>query len=197
MNYTLIFTIVITIIVLYLIYLIYKNWYAGIRVQSGIDNRYYLVRNISKEYNQKAADTLAALNLKTAKLINHLKSIDNGSFQKNIDLLVYRYKPEELMENILEIDTSFTIDKGRRMEICIDPRDNSKDPKIHDINILAYVKNHELAHCASITYGHTPEFKRNFQYILKKAIEIGVYEYVDYSRTPVEYCGMEIKNSVI
>lgn len=190
---------VITCIVIILIfYFIYKNYYAGIKVKSNIDNRYYLVRNVSTEYNQKAADTLAMLNTRIFKLIKHLKSIDNGPFQKNIDLLIYRYNPDELMENILQIDTSFTIDKGQRMELCIDTRETgNSDPQIHDLNTLVFVLAHELGHCASITYNHTPEFKRNFQYILKKAIEIGIYKYVDYSKHPVNYCGMKIEHNII
>lgn len=188
---------VIVSIVLLIIYFIYKNYYVGIKVKSNIDNRYYLVRNVSNEYNQKAADTLAILNAKVAKLIQHLKSIDNGPFQKNVDLLISRYNPNELMENILQIDTSFTIDKGQRMELCIDTRDVNSIPQIHDINTLMYVIQHELSHCASITYNHTPEFKRNFQYLLKKSIEIGIYNYVDYSKNPVMYCGMKIQHNIL
>lgn len=189
--------IIIFIVILLSIYFIYKNYFAGKKIKSNIDNRFYLVRNVSDSYNQKAADTLATLNIKVEKLIKHLKSIDNGAFQKNIDLLIYRYNPNELMENIMQIDTSFTIDKGQRMELCIDHRDGKLDPQIHDINTLVFVVFHELSHLASITYNHTPEFLRNFQYILKAAIEIGIYKYVDYSKNPITYCGMEIKNNVL
>jgi len=187
-----------SIIFLLVFYFIYKNYYAGIKVKSNIDNRYYFVRNVSKEYNQKAADTLAKLNASIDKLIKHLKSIDNGTFQKNVDLLIYRYNPNELMENIMQIDTSFTIDKGQRMELCIDTREPiNLEPEIHDLNTLLYVLAHEISHCASITYNHTPEFKRNFQYILKKAIEIGIYKYIDYSKTPINYCGMKIEHNIL
>jgi len=102
------------------------------------------------------------------------------------------------MENIMQIDTSFTIDKGQRMELCIDTREPiNLEPEIHDLNTLLYVLAHEISHCASITYNHTPEFKRNFQYILKKAIEIGIYKYIDYSKNPINYCGMKIEHNIL
>lgn len=182
-------------IVFYLMFIEIKKWCSSIYIKSNIDNRYYLVRNVNETYNQQASDTLAILNLNNQKLIEHLKGSDNGEYQTNVDLLIYRYNPETLMENILQHDTSFTINKGEKVEFCLDSRKG--DNKIHDINTLIFVNLHELAHTASITNGHNTEFKRNFAYLLKKAIEIGIYKYIDYSKKSVEYCGMEIKNSIL
>lgn len=186
----------IALIILYFLFTQIKKWYSSIYIKSNIDNRYYLVRNVNKEYSQQAADTLAIINANNQKLINYLKSIDNGEYQTNINVLVYRYNPETLMENILQHDTSFTINKGEKVEFCLHDRKGDKN-KIHDINTLTFISTHELGHTASITNGHNTEFKRNFAYLLKRAIEIGIYKYVDYSKKSVEYCGMEIKNSII
>lgn len=186
----------IALIILYFLFLQIQKWYSSIYIKSNIDNRYYLVRNVNKEYAQQAADTLAIINANNQKLINYLKSIDNGEYQTNINILIYRYNPETLMENILQHDTSFTINKGEKVEFCLHDRKGDNN-KIHDINTLTYISTHEIAHTASITNGHNTEFKRNFAYLLKKAIEIGIYKYVDYSKKSVEYCGMEIKNSII
>lgn len=186
----------ITLIILYFLFLQIKKWYSSIYIKSNIDNRYYLVRNVNKEYNQQAADTLAIINGNNQKLINYLKSIDNGEYQTNINILIYRYNTETLMENVLQHDTSFTINKGEKVEFCLHDRKNENN-KIHDINTLTYVNLHELSHIASITNGHNTEFKRNFAYLLKRAIEIDIYKYIDYSKNSIEYCGMEIKNSIL
>lgn len=183
------------IIIFYCIYTHIFTFFKGIRVTSKIDNRSYLVRNINPEYNQKVADTLATVNLRVLKLINYLKTKSNGTFQINVDLLASRYNPDTIMENILAVDTSFTINKGERMEVCVDNREI--EPKIEDINTLMYCILHELSHMASITYGHNLEFQKNFAFLVRKAIEIKIYHYVDYSKTPVMYCGMKINNNII
>jgi hypothetical protein len=168
--------------------------FKGTRVQSKIDNRYYLVRNVNPEYNQKTADMLAVLNKRMLKLIEHLKTTDNKDYQVNVDLLISRYNPDDIMENILQVDTSFVTDK-LHMEICVD--DRKEEPKLEDINTLVFVVVHEMSHMASITYSHNAEFNKNFTFLLKKAIEIGIYTYVDYSKFPVTYCGMELTSTVI
>jgi hypothetical protein len=182
-------------IISYCIYNHLFTYFKGIRVLSKLDNRYYLVKNINNEYNQKVADTLASVNLRILKLIDYLKTTDNKEYQINVDLLTSRYNPDTIMENILGVDTSFTIDKGTRMEVCVDNRE--PEPKIEDINTLMFCLVHELGHMASITYGHNAEFKKNFAFLLRKAIEIKIYNYIDYSKTPVMYCGMKITNNII
>lgn len=179
-------------------YCIYNHiftFFKGIHVKSKIDNRQYLVKNINPEYNQKVADLLATANQRILKLIDYLKTTDNKEYQINVDLLSSRYNPDTIMENILGVDTTFTIDKGSRMEICTDTRNS--ELQIEDLNTLMFVITHECGHMASITYGHNTEFKKNFAFLLRKAIEIGIYNYVDYSKTPVMYCGMPITNNII
>jgi hypothetical protein len=58
-----------------------------------------------------------------------------------------------------------------------------------------FVVLHEMAHLMTTTIGHTPEFWANFRRILKDAIGAGVYHEVNYTREPVEYCGMKITSS--
>ena len=35
----------------------------------------------------------------------------------------------------------------------------------------------------------------NMNYLLKEAIQIGIYQRVDYKVNPIDYCGMEINNT--
>ena len=171
----------------------YKLLYS-VKIKSRVDNKYYTVRNVSPEYSINAADTLATLNKNVGILLDYLKANDD-SFSTR--LLIDRYNPDKLSENILQIDTTFTIDKGP-IEFCLDSRDPTQNTnEIHDINTLTYVIIHELAHLASVTYNHTPEFKRNFAFLVKKSIECGIYKYQDYSKQSVDYCGISIKHSII
>ena len=64
-----------------------------------------------------------------------------------------------------------------------------------DPNTLMYVAIHELAHIATKEIGHTPNFWRNFKFLLTQAKLINVYNPIDYKNEPQEYCGMTIKDN--
>jgi hypothetical protein len=56
---------------------------------------------------------------------------------------------------------------------------------------------HELGHIMTSEIGHTKMFWDNFKFILKEAIEIGIYKKIDFQENPTPYCGITIKSSVI
>lgn len=169
---------------------IIKKW-NSISVKSNIDNQYYIVRN--NKNKQESADTLALINMKVMKLINHLKETEKNN--RNVDLLISRYTRHSLMENIELDNTTYTINKGTEISVCLSTRDTHE--KIYDINKLMFVIIHELAHVGSKSYGHNAEFRVFFIYLLKKSIEIGIYKYEDYSNQPAEYCGITINTTPI
>ena len=67
--------------------------------------------------------------------------------------------------------------------------------KLIDLNTLTFVALHELSHVATESIGHTPEFWKNFKFILEQAKTIGVYKPIDYKKNPATYCGMEITDN--
>lgn len=160
-------------------------------IKSTIDGNVYLVRNTLKK--QETADTLAILNVSIERLIKSLQNKDHREYQSVVDRLA-KYKHTSLSENILQKDTSFTINK-RDINVCLTTR--NRDNNIYDINLLMFVLIHELAHYCSLTIGHGSEFIDNFKFLLKKAIDAGVYRYEDYSQTNKEYCGIKIKNNIL
>lgn len=82
---------------------------------------------------------------------------------------------------------TFTLDK-KYIFLCL----NTKN-----INTLMYVAIHELAHIVSKNYGHDREFVENFQKLLRRAMDMGLYSYVDYSQTPEKYCNMTLNTMVL
>ena len=58
-----------------------------------------------------------------------------------------------------------------------------------------FVVIHELSHVMTKTVGHTTEFWNNMGFLLKKAEKLDMYEPKDYSKEPVDYCGMEINTT--
>lgn len=187
-------TVTITVITLFLLWLIIRNAYMyinSISIKSKIDNRYYTVRNTKNA--QESADLLAQINKNIIVLIEHLKTIDKPS--KNVELLIERYSPDSLVENIALTDTTYTVNKGSQIAVCISSRD--ANDKLYDINKIMFVMIHELAHVGCEGYGHGKEFVMFFIYLLRKSVELKIYEYHDYKEDPQEYCGMTISTTPI
>lgn len=90
--------------------------------------------------------------------------------------------------------TSYTVNKGEDTVYCLRSK---KDFKLHDINIIMYVAIHEISHVACPEEGHTALFYDINKYFLRKAINLGIYKYDDYSQHPIEYCGITVNSQVL
>lgn len=95
---------------------------------------------------------------------------------------------EETTENANDDNTSFTINKGELVSLCVRKGLPESRP-MHDYNTLCFVIIHEMAHIASVSEGHNFEFIESFKFLLKEAVAMGYYKPVDYSKNPFLYCG--------
>lgn len=177
------------IVLIVTVYLFYGKNYSY--TKSNLDGKYYKTKN--NHLAQESADIMAAININITKLITYIKSLNPQPEYSN---RLFNFNPLAIEENILDIDTTYTLNKGSYVVFCVSPR-NKQSNKVYDINTLMYVAIHELAHIVSISVGHTEEFKRNFKNLLKHSIDIGIYKYIDYSKTPQEYCGININASIL
>jgi hypothetical protein len=143
---------------------------------------------------EKLKDSPAALEL-LSKIDNNMSTFVSKLHAKypnddRVQRLVKGYKRvkmEETTEEPGDDNTSFTINKGELVSICL--REDKADRPFHDYNTLCFVVIHELAHIASVSEGHNFEFVENFKFLLKEAVTMGYYSPVDYSKNPFMYCG--------
>lgn len=173
----------------YRLFIKYKN---SIYLKSKSNGHFYRVRNSKNK--QEVADTLGEISNRIEKLILHLNKNKSTEFLEEITRLNTFYNRDTMIENVYLDATSYTIDKKETL-ICVVSRDN--DEKVYDINILMFVCLHELAHIGNKTYGHEDDFVKLFVYLLKNAIDIGIYRYVNYRKFPQEYCGTTINDTPI
>jgi hypothetical protein len=178
-------------LVIYSIYLLYNYFSPNHYVTSKVDGKLYLVKK--SKNSQESADSLALINFNVKLLLTNMK--ETPEFQKNIRLLKNRYREGSLMENAYNSGTSFTVNKGERMEMCVATRDSAE--KVYDLNLLMFVTIHELSHVGCEEIGHGEEFQAFFKYLLGEAIKYGIYKHTDYAKKPVEYCGLKISGSPI
>lgn len=95
-----------------------------------------------------------------------------------------KIKPEYARIPIQTGSSSYTENK-ETITLCIkDPETN----KNYDLNTISYVFAHELAHLTNKTYGHGPEWRANFDALLKAAAKAGIYD--PNSPMPAKYCGV-------
>jgi predicted metal-dependent hydrolase len=161
-----------------------------IYVESSLDHRKYLVRNVADK--QEAADMLANMRDRLDKLINYMRM--NHPNDDRVKRLIRKFNPDRISESLRGSKyTSYSINKGEKIVLCLRSKDMSQ--RLTDINTLMFVTLHELAHIMTISIGHTKEFWSNFKFILKIAVQIGIYDNIDYSKDPQPYCGIEVNDS--
>ena len=158
--------------------------------KSSIDQRYYLVRNLSDRI--EAANLLASIRKLLMTLCSHLYKL--YPMKKKIQLLQKRFNPNHLQESEeRSLHTSYSINKGQNIIFCLRSKDASQT--LIDKNILIFVALHELAHVMTVSVGHTSEFWENFRFLLAHAITMHMYQPVDFKENPVPYCGTYITDT--
>ena len=194
-------TLIIILIIIFVIWYLFFYQYVHY-VVSSIDNNTYIIRRngMSKSGLMESADTLAIINARILKLIDHLNSI-NTDTGVPIKYLTKNYNHSILSEAFVDKNyTTFTVDK-ESIHICLRTRDTND--KIYDINTLMYVILHELAHLCNYDtngrpiYGHGIEFLRIFKAIVQESIKINIYTYQNYQTRPLEYCGLQISSQIV
>ncbi|MBA42834.1 MAG: hypothetical protein CMF62_02355 [Magnetococcales bacterium] len=165
-------------------------------VRSDIDNEKYLVRDLPDK--QRAANMLSRIKINIDKLVEHLVKVkdEHPDFTPFIEQLQKRIKNVDISESTPDSAyTSYSVNKGEQLVFCV--RSKSISDKMHDINLIMYVCLHELAHVGNPEYGHGEQFQRIFAFFTKEAMKIGLYEKIDFYDNAVEYCGMNINESIV
>jgi len=161
-------------------------------VKSKQTGKEYLVQDFPDR--QEACERLASIQLKLEKLIQRYKDDPATSAEPRIQTMIERFKPENMCEsNIRDSTTSYSENKGERIVVCL--RQKTAGYPLVDENTVMFVVLHEMAHLMTSSVGHTPEFWANFRRILHDGIGAAIYTPVNYTHSPVPYCGIEITDS--
>jgi hypothetical protein len=164
-----------------------KLYLEKIRANNGNE---YLVRNLPDKV--EAANKLGSISDSLKNLVDSLNENDDSK-SEYIKQLKESFNPEYITENIPgSIYVAYSVNKGEELSLCI--RDKDTEEFIDD-NTIIFVAIHELSHIMTPETGHTPLFWDNMKYLLEQASSQGIYMPVDYSQSPVEYCGMDINST--
>ena len=227
----------VTIILLSILYMYFESRsYDVTYVKSNVDNREYLVRNLSDK--QMAADLLAKIRTRLVTIVGFLRNNNveflannylpgynvnqnnqqtneqtneqnNGQnnennrtpsqeevnkLQDDLTRLQQRFNPDNLSESTPDKKyTSYSVNKGEKIVFCLRSKDE-RETLVRE-NIMMFVALHELSHVMTKSVGHTEEFWNNFRFLLKVAINQGLYQNINYNDTPKDYCGTTITDT--
>jgi hypothetical protein len=180
--FILFFTIIISIII--------EHSELFLEYRKATNNKTYGIQETFNE-SHKALDLLAKLNQEMEHFIYDLyKKLPND---ERVIRLVKGTKNIKIEEAPNDDGSSYTINKGELMALCL--RHKTENHPFHDYNTLQFVMIHELSHIASISEGHNQEFIDNFRFLLREAKSLGYYEPVNYSKAPINYCGIKVTNN--
>ena len=156
-------------------------------VISKVDGNTYCVRERGKL--ELAADLLAEATKKMKKLVKYMEQ--KHSSNPAVKRLVENFNPDKISETLPTSEhTAYSENKGEKMAFCLN--EDKQGTRLIGLSTLTFVAIHELAHLMTESIGHKEEFWDNFKFLLKNAKESGIYEPVDYSKSPVQYCGTRI-----
>ena len=207
---------IIICLIVVLVYCLYHNYYEKFSINktvstvSMVDGYKYRVHQSFIDYD-KAVDKLAIINNCMVQLLDSLKF--RYLINKNMDetprrigmikTLLKKYNPDNLVENSPEDpsgDTSYSIDKGKTIALCL--RDRGQYLSLHQLNDLIFVTIHELTHIAIPELNHPKEFWASFKFLLIEAEIAKIHIYnninyrnINYQKYPIIYCGLKLNSN--
>lgn len=184
--------IIILFIILICLKLYYESDVFNLRcIVSTADGKKYCVRE--RNNIEKASNLLAQTTDKLKYLVENMNA--RYSNRKNIQRLVENFNPTTIKETLPTSEyTAYSENKGEKLAFCLN-KNKKNNENLIDQNTLMFVAIHEIAHIMTLSVGHTEEFWQNFKFLLENAVELGIYEPIDYKKKPKNYCGMTISDN--
>jgi hypothetical protein len=169
------------------------NNYSTTLVTSNIDGKQYKVRDMPDK--EEAANLMARLRIRLMKITDALEKKYPDKAQVKHLVKNFRSDPSRFIEATPDSEnTSYSINKGEQIYMCLRQREGPNESLVNE-NVMTFVSLHELAHVCTESIGHGPDFWNNFDWLLKEAEALGLYQYTDFQAHPVSYCGVYITDS--
>jgi hypothetical protein len=190
-KHSIFFYIFIAFILFFCLTIYYQSDAYGLKcIIASEDGHRYCVRE--REKLELAANLLAQVTKKMKDMVAYMKSTHPE--EPRTKRLVEGFNPKKISETLPTSElTAFSENKGEKLAFCLNTTKDGN--KLIDLNTLTFVALHELSHIMTESVGHKQDFWQNFKYLLQNAKEAGIYDPVDYKKSPQEYCGMKINDN--
>jgi len=205
--------ILIFIVVILFLYFLYKTVFDGTSYfSSNVFNKQFEVRGNTSVIKQIKSNLLGDVYDRLETLVNILRNDQTLNSNVPVQRLITNWDKGIILKETgnMESDAAYVINK-QYMSICLvnfcDTTKCNNINSIENLNLLAYVGIHELAHIMSEEIGHSTEFRTNFRFLLEYAKNINYYDeilkrniklYIDLNQlpTPDNFCGVSVVNTI-
>jgi len=205
--------IIIFFVIAGILYLLYKLIFDGTsRFTSNVFNKEFKVRGETSEIKQIKSNLLGDVYNRLETLVSTLRNDTSLQTDVAVQRLITNWNKGIIIKETgnMESDAAYVINK-QYMSICLvnfcDSTKCSNINSLENLNLLAYVGIHELAHIMSEEIGHSSEFRTNFRFLLNYAKNINYYDqilkrtiklYIDLNDlpTPDNFCGVSVVNTI-
>lgn len=189
----------IVIVLIIAVFLIIGNSYiipsvdsSTIFISSSFDGKEYEV--VNRKGKEQSAYILSMLRDTLNSLVGTLKTDqdyleDNFSNHGVSRIKSLYFSPNDIKEG----SNTYTQNKSQ-IKFCL----RTPTGEMSSMNTLVFVAIHELSHVISIQADpnhETEEFHDNFENLLRYAYLNGLWEYIDYSSSPVFHCGIGVNST--
>lgn len=157
----------------------------SVAIPSSVTGKQYSVRN--QPDAQAVADRLASLELRVRDFLERAERHAPGDPRL---ANIRRRWTGTLSETTDDKDVAYSLEKGS-ISVCV----RRPDGELESENTAMFVLLHELAHIATDTYGHKPEFWANMRFLLEVAEVTGSYTYQNFDAEAVSFCGKALRDS--
>jgi len=194
----LLLALIVVILAILIYYFVFRRRYDHIITPDG--NTYYV---LPYENSTEAAALMSKINVNLLKFLKYLRDkyridvpgvVPQTRKEKIANAILNGFNYETLYENNpinMTNDTSYTINKGDRMHICL--RDKEDTSKLIDYNTVVFVVLHEISHIGHYDgWGHGKSYWETFKFVLGEAVRVNFYNPIDYAKSPVNYCGLRV-----
>lgn len=160
-------------------------------ILSDVDGQTYCVRDRSKL--KDAANLLATVTNKCTILVEHMYTTYPSD--ERCKQLYKNFNPSKITETLPTSKLkAYSENKGEKIAFCLN-KQNTNNEVLIDENTLTFVALHELSHLMTPSVGHQKEFWDNFKVLLDNAVELKLYDPINYKNSPQNYCGMNITDN--
>ena len=178
--------ILILIIIILLLLCLNKNKFIDDTVEESYNGVVYRVRRGTPSEQLETVKKLDYLRSQLQILVDYCYK-NKLPTEKDAERMKSRFLHTQISETSShETSAAYVVNKGEELRLCLN--DENK-------NDTMFVLLHELAHIMSKSYGHNEEFKKNMDFLVKEAVKLDIYKPVDYTRDPINYCGINISST--
>lgn len=149
-------------------------------------NGFYMNHKHEPAEKEMIARTIVEIRQKADTLVNIVRA--EHPKNERVNRLVHSWNGiiHEMEHSLIQKRVfAYNVNKGDSIAVCMHGTNN----QMNTPNELFFVVMHEMAHIMTERYEHNDEFWDSYRMLIRTASSHGIFENIDYNKTPHAFCG--------